>query len=77
MQKVAVVGQKNFVNVFKMVGCEVFIVETSEDAASLIERLVGENFVLIFITSSLAKQMSTVLEKYSLSSAPIVSKIPG
>lgn len=75
--KVAVVSNGNMVNIFKMVGCETFVVKTIEEAVKILERLVNENFSLVFVVSSLAKQISKTISKHKLSSATLFSEIPG
>lgn len=71
-------GLKKFVDVFKIVGCEIFIVSGKKEAASLIKRLVVEkNFALIFVTSSVANLIPKTIEKLSLNFAPLISQIPG
>ena len=77
MQKVAVVSQKATIEVFKALGCETFIVSGKTEALSLVEKLIDEQFALIFVASSLADQLLKELKKHSLSSATIISQIPG
>lgn len=76
MQKVAIIGKKGFVNVFRFMGCEVFLVESKKEVVKLVERLVHDDFVLIFIARSLAEQIPKLMEKYSSGFTPIVSQIP-
>ena len=59
MSKVAVVGDKHSVNLFK-----------------LVDRLIHGKFALVFMTNSVANQITNHIEKHNLEFTPIIGRIP-
>lgn len=76
MSKVAVVGDKHSVNLFKLVGCETFTIEKLDEASKLVDRLINGKFALVFMTNSVANQIINHIEKHNLEFTPIIGRIP-
>lgn len=62
---------------FKALGLSVFPVTESQEASRLINRMAREDFAVIFITESVAKEIDETLERYKSAPFPAIILIPG
>ena len=76
MYKVAVVGDKDSVLVFKALGVDVFAPIEKEDVRRTIDRLAKEHYGVIFITEQLAAQVPETISRYDERMTPAVILIP-
>ncbi len=74
--KIAVVSFNNCVEIFSIVGAEVFIVKNKNEVVNLLSKLVKENFNLIFINDLLFKQLQTEIKQYDSNLNVIIASIP-
>lgn len=77
MYKIAVLGDKDSVLGFKVLGLDVFPVETVEDAKSTLHRLAKEEYAVVYLTEQLARYMNEELAAYKDELTPAVILIPG
>ena len=76
MYKVAVVGDRDTVMVFKILGMEVYEASETRDVENIIEKLDSEGCAIVFITEKLMAKSSGVVEKYSARKTPAIIPIP-
>lgn len=76
MYKMGVVGDRDSILGFKALGLSVFPVTQPEQAARLIHRLAKENYAVLFVTESLAKDIKETIDRYNAQPFPIITLIP-
>ena len=74
--KIAVVGDKDSVLAFKMIGFEVFFASDANEARRVVDNLAREEYGIIFLTEQLGAQISETLERYDELVTPAVILIP-
>jgi len=77
MHKIGVIGEKDSILGFKAVGFDVYPAETGEEAASILNRLAGDEYAVIYITEQTAVSISEDIERYRYSRFPAIILIPG
>ena len=77
MYKIAVLGDRESVMGFKALGLDVITAETVEEAKRTLHELAKENYAVIYLTETLAKDMADVLERYKDQLRPAIILIPG
>lgn len=77
MYKVAVMGDKDSIYGFAALGMSIFPTEDCEEAKNILKKLAGADFGIIYITESLAAQISEEIEEYRFESKPAIILIPG
>ncbi len=73
--KIAVIGDRDTVLVFKAVGAEIFSVYSDEEAITTLKNL-AKNFKVILITDDIAERISSTIARYVDKAYPIVVPIP-
>ena len=76
MYRVAVIGDKDSVLMFKALGVDVYTAVDGEDAKKLVKKLAQENFGIIFITEDFAAKIQDTIDKYREEMAPAIILIP-
>lgn len=76
MHRVGVIGDLDSVIGFRGLGMTVVAVDDSEEAAKHIERLVQEDYAVIFITEALVESNKELLGKYKSARLPAIIPIP-
>lgn len=76
LYKIAVVGDKDSILPFKMIGFEIFDCRTGTEARQTIERLAREGYGIIYLTEQLAEAIPETLSRYREVSVPMVILIP-
>lgn len=76
MHKVAVIGDKDSVLVFKAVGVDVFDPIEKDDIRLTIDRLARDKYGVIFITEQLAVQVPETIARYDDQMLPAIILIP-
>lgn len=77
MSKIGVIGDRNSVLGFKAVGLDVFPVADSHEAKAILNRIVKEEYAIIYITEKICKDMVDEMEKYKDRQIPAIIPIPG
>lgn len=76
MSKIAVIGDRDSILMFRATGVEVFPVEGAEEAERLLRSLAGEGYVCIFLTENLVSDLKPLLEEFAARPLPALSFIP-
>lgn len=76
MYRVAVIGDKDSVLMFKALGVDVYTAVDGEDAKKLVKKLAQENFGIIFITEDFAAKIQDTIDKYREEMTPAIILIP-
>ena len=77
MYKVAVMGDKDSIYGFAALGMSIFPTEDAEQAKTILKNLAAGDFGIIYITESLAAEISEEIEEYRFESKPAIILIPG
>ena len=77
MYKVAVIGDKDSIYGFELLGLDVFSTDNVEDKEKLMKKLCNGNYGIIYVTEALAEELSELIEKYDDTTVPAVIPIPG
>ena len=75
-KKVAVVGDRDSVLVFKALGVDVFESIESTDARKTVDRLAKEDYGVIFITEQIAEKIKETIDRYNDKVSPAIILIP-
>lgn len=75
--KIAVVGEKDSVLGFKAVGFDVYEVAEPEAAEATVDRLVAEDYGIIFITEQTLQPIVHIMDRYKDRRIPAIIPIPG
>ena len=76
MYKIGVIGDRDSVLGFMSLGFGVFEVENAKEAGEYIDKLAWEDYAVIFITQTYAKELSALIAKYALNPLPAIVPIP-
>lgn len=74
--KIAVVGDKDSVLAFKMIGFDVFFATDAAQARRQVDELAQADYGIIFLTEQLGVQIPETLERYDERVTPAVILIP-
>ena len=77
MYKIAVMGDRDSVMGFKVLGLDVFPVTDSEEGRKTLHRLAREPYAIIYITEQLAAKITEEISRYKDQLTPAVILIPG
>ena len=77
MYKIGVIGDRDSALGFKAVGLDVFPCATADEAKKVLKDIAKEDFAIIFITESLAKDMREAVDQYKDQKLPAIIPIPG
>ncbi|HHX49324.1 MAG TPA: V-type ATP synthase subunit F [Clostridiales bacterium] len=73
--KIAVIGDKNSVLIFKVLGVDVFDAGTYFETSNLLKKIAND-YEIIFITDDIAKEIQSTIEKYTERAYPAIIPIP-
>jgi V/A-type H+/Na+-transporting ATPase subunit F len=76
MSEIAIIGEKEVVWGFRVLGVSVFDVDKADELPAIIDTLVKKDVALIFITESLAEYMIDFLRQIEQEKSPTVCIIP-
>ena len=76
MYKVAVIGDKDSVLMFKALGVDVYTAVDGDGAKKLVNKLAKENVGIIFITEDFAAKIQDTIDKYREEMTPATILIP-
>lgn len=74
--KIAVVGEKDSVLPFKILGFDVFAAPNSAKARETIDKLAQTNYGVIYLTESMAKEIPDTIKRYDAEVQPAIILIP-
>jgi len=77
MYKIGVLGDKDSILGFKAIGMSVFSVTSPQEAGEILERMVDDNYAVIYITEQVAKDIMDRIEKDKDRKLPAIILIPG
>ena len=75
-RKIGVVGDKDSVMPFKILGFDVFFASEAREARQTVDRLAKEKYGIIYLTEPLAKQIPETVKRYDSVIEPAVILIP-
>ncbi|NLN47690.1 MAG: V-type ATP synthase subunit F [Clostridiales bacterium] len=76
MYKIGVIGDKDTILGFKVLGISVFPTTDAKEASRIVRQLSKDNYAIIFITEQLAKDMDETIDEYKQSVMPAIILIP-
>lgn len=76
MYRVAVIGDKDSVLMFKALGVDVYTAVDGESAKKLVNKLSKEDVGIIFITEDFASKIPETIDKYREEMTPAIILIP-
>lgn len=74
--KIGVVGDKDSVLGFKMLGFDVRFVNDGKEARKVIDKMAEENFGVIYLTEQIAELIPETIDRYNEMMTPAVILIP-
>jgi len=77
MYKIGVIGDKDSILGFKVLGLSVFPASKPAEAEEILNDLAQKDFAVIYITEQLAKDITPSIEKYKDQRTPAIILIPG
>lgn len=77
MYKIAVMGDRDSVMGFKVLGLDVFPVTDPEEGRKTLHRLAKEPYAIIYITEQLASRINEEISRYKDQLTPAIILIPG
>ncbi|MBC7333581.1 MAG: V-type ATP synthase subunit F [Actinobacteria bacterium] len=75
--KLAAIGEKNVMLIFKAMGVDVFPSSAPQEAEGWIRKLAKQGYGIIFITEEIAARLDPVIREYSYEFSPSIVVIPG
>ena len=76
MYKIGVIGDKDTILGFKVLGISVFPTTDAKEASRIVRQLSKDNYAIIFITEQLAKDMDETIDEYKQSVMTAIILIP-
>ncbi len=72
MYKIAIVGDKDSVLAFKILGVDVYISLDAQEARKIIDRISKEGYGIIFVTEQVAKDIPETIKRYNSELIPAI-----
>lgn len=76
MSKIAVIGDKDSILGFKVVGVEIFPVTSPDQAARIVNKLAKEDYAVMFITEPYFAEIGETINRYRALAYPAIIPIP-
>jgi V/A-type H+-transporting ATPase subunit F len=76
MYKIGAVGERDAIIAFLALGIEIRPVETKEEAMAAIDGMAREGYGIIFLTETIAKDVTETINRYKNSMLPAIILIP-
>ena len=77
MYKVAVMGDKDSIYGFALLGLDIYPTDSNTDKPQLLKRLCNSNYGIIYITEALAVVLESEIDKHRSNTVPAIIPIPG
>ncbi len=74
--KIAVVGGKDIVTAFQLIGFDVYPSYTAEETRRTIDKLAKEDYGIIYLTEELADLIPETIRRYDALPTPSITLIP-
>lgn len=74
--KIGVIGDKDSILGFKMLGFDVRCVEDGSEARQMIDNMAAEHYGIIYLTEQIAEEIPETIERYDAMMTPAVILIP-
>lgn len=74
--KIGVIGDRNSVLIYRMLGFDVFFTSKSTEASQKIDELATKNYGVIYVTEQIAENISETIKKYDDKVLPAIILIP-
>jgi V/A-type H+-transporting ATPase subunit F len=75
--KIAALGEKDIMLIFRAVGADVFPVNTIMEAEDKLKKIIKEEYGIIFMTETIAIKLDSIIKQYSFKLLPSIVIIPG
>jgi V/A-type H+-transporting ATPase subunit F len=75
--KIAALGEKDIMLIFRAVGVAVFPVNTIIEAEDKLKKIIKEEYGIIFMTETIAIKLDSIIKQYSFKLLPSIVIIPG
>ena len=76
MSRISVVGEKDFAQLFKAVGLEVFFAEDGGAVSRLVHRLAREGYAAVFVQEKFYEDCGETIREYASAVYPAIIPIP-
>ena len=77
MYKVAVIGDKDSIYGFALLGLDIYPTDPTTDKPQLLKKLCNSDYGIIYITEALAVELEAEIDKYRGNPVPAIIPIPG
>ncbi len=77
MNKIALMGDKDSIIGFKLLGVDLFPVNEPAEAIKLLNKIANEKYAVVFITEKIASEMMSVIEELQRVSTISFTVVPG
>ena len=74
--KIYFIGEEKHIKVWGVLGCSTYFVDSADDAAETLKRLINEKPEVIFITENFAEKILSLIEDINYNTATTVSILP-
>lgn len=74
--KIGVIGDKNSVLIYRMLGFDVFSTSNPNEASQKIDELANNEYGVIYVTEKIAEDISETIHKYDEKMLPAIILIP-
>ncbi len=74
--KIAVIGSKDVVTAFQLIGFDVYPSYEAKETRQIIDRLAGEGYGIIYLTEDLAELIPETIRRYDEKPTPAITLIP-
>jgi V/A-type H+/Na+-transporting ATPase subunit F len=75
--KIGAIGENDVMLIFQAIGVDVYPAASIEEAAGFLRKLASEDYGIIFITETIAKELDPIIKKYSDRIKPSILVVPG
>lgn len=74
--KIGVIGDRNSVLIYKMLGFDIFAISSPNEASQKIDELANNEYGVIYVTEQIAEVVSETIHKYNEKPLPAIILIP-
>lgn len=74
--KIGVIGDRNSVLIYRMLGFDVFFTSTDEEASQKLDELAENEYGVIYVTEQIAENIPETIQKYDDKILPAIILIP-
>lgn len=74
--KIGIIGNKDAILPFRIIGFDIYPIQTAEEAKSTINDLAEQNYGIIYITEDYAKEIPETIKIYDSQVTPAIILLP-